>query len=66
MYVAFSNMSQATAEDRTAITNLTTAIRTLIEQVALYSNRLSTKEVDNMALQTAVRNLQGELKNLKD
>ena len=66
MYVAFSNMSQATAEDRTAITNLTTEIRTLIEQVALYSNRLSTKEVDNMALQTAVRNLQGELKNLKD
>ena len=58
-------MSQATAEDRTAITNLTTAIRTLIEQVALYSNRLSTKEVDNMTLHTAVRNLQGKLKKLK-
>ena len=61
----FANLVQATAEDRTAVTNLTTANRILTEQVALYDNRLSTKETDNMALQTATRNLQGVLKNLK-
>ena len=33
--------------------------------MSLYANRLSTKGADNMALQTAINNLQGELKNLK-
>ena len=65
MSVSFSNLAQATAEDRAAVTNLVTANITLTEQVVLYSNRLSTKEVDNMTLHTAVRNLQGKLKKLK-
>ena len=65
MSVSFSNLAQATAEDRAAVINLVTANSTLTEQVVLYSNRLSTKEVDNMTLHTAVRNLQGKLKNLK-
>ena len=63
--MAFANLEQATAEDCAAVTNLTTANSTLTEQVALYANRLSTKEADNMALQNAMRNLQGELNNLK-
>ena len=31
----------------------------------LYANHLYTKEADNVALQTAIKNLQGEVKNLK-
>ena len=46
----FANLVQATAEDCTAVTNLKTANRILTEQVALYDNRLSTKEAENMAL----------------
>ena len=61
---AFANLAQATVEDRAAVTNITTTNSTLKEQVALYINRLSTKEADNMALQTAMKNLQGEVKNL--
>ena len=41
--MAFANLEQATAKDRAAIINLTTANITLTEQVALYDNRLSTK-----------------------
>ena len=63
--VAFANLAQAIAEDRAAVTNLTTANSILTEQVALYANRLSTKEAYIMSLQTAMRNLQGKLKNLK-
>ena len=33
MYVAFSNLAQVTAEDRSVVTNLTTANSTLTEQV---------------------------------
>ena len=47
------------------MTNLTTEKSTLTEQVAMYANRLSTKEADNMALKTAIKNLQGEFSNLK-
>ena len=65
MSAEFSNLAQATLEDRAALTNLTTVNSTLMEQVAMYTNNLSTKEADNMALQTTIRNLQGELKNLK-
>ena len=65
MSVAFANLAQSTAEDRAAVTIMKTANSTLTEQVALYTNRLSAKESDNMALQTAVSNPQGELKNLK-
>ena len=45
--------------------NLTTANITLTKQVVLYTNRLSTKEADNVALQTAIKNLQVKVKNLK-
>ena len=65
MSVMFANLSQATAENCAAVTNLKPANSTLTEQVVLYVNRLSTKEADNMALQNAMRNLQGELNNLK-
>ena len=33
--------------------------------MSLYSNRISTKEAENMSLQTSMSNLQEELKNLK-
>ena len=33
--------------------------------MALYANRLSTKEADNVALQTVMKNLQGEVKKLE-
>ena len=59
---AFANLSQVTAEDRAAVTNLTTAKLTLSKQVALYANRLSTKEAYNAGLHTAVNNPQGEVK----
>ena len=59
MSIEFANMLQATAEDCAAETNLMTANRTLTEQVALYANRLYIREVDNMALQTAMINQQG-------
>ena len=57
--MAFANLAQATVEDCAAVTNLTTANSTLNEQVVLHTKSLSTKEVDNMALETAMRNLQG-------
>ena len=53
MSMTFANLEQATAEYCSAVTNLNTANSTLTEQVALYTNRLSAKESDNMALQTA-------------
>ena len=65
MSMAFTNMAQATAEDRAAVTKLTTANSTITEQVALYAKCLSTKGGDNLALQTAIKNLEGEVKNLK-
>ena len=52
-------------EDHAAVTNLTAANSTLTMRVALYSNCLSTKEAENLALQTATKKLQGEVKNLK-
>ena len=48
--VEFSNLAQATAEDRANVTNLTMVNSTLTEQLALYTNRLSTNEADNMVL----------------
>ena len=65
MSVEFANLAHATAEDRVAVTNLTRENSTLTEQVALYANRISNKEADNIALQAYMRNLQGEIKNLK-
>ena len=65
MSMVFDNMKQATSEDRDTVTNLSKRNSTLNKQVKLYINRLSTKEADNMALQTAIKNLQGEVKNLE-
>ena len=48
--MAFTNMTQATAEYCADVTSLTTAINTLIKQVALYANRFSTNEADKMLL----------------
>ena len=48
MSLSFENLEQATAEDHAAVKNLTMANITLTEQVAMYSNRLSNKEADNM------------------
>ena len=56
--MTFFYLVQATAEDCSIVTNLTTSNSKLIEQVVLYGNRLSTKEADNMSLQTAIKNLQ--------
>ena len=61
----FVNMEKATEEDCATATNLTIANLTLSKQVVLYAKRLSTKKADNMALQTATKNLQGEVKNIK-
>ena len=63
--MAFANLAQSTAEDRATITNLKTVNSTLPEQVVRYANRLSTKEADNVLLQKAMKNLQGEVKKLK-
>ena len=65
MSVTFSILAQATAEDCSTVANLTTANSNLTEQVDLYLNRLYIKYSDIMALQMSMRNLQGELKNLK-
>ena len=61
----FSNMEQATVEDCSSVTNLKTANITSTGQVVLYSNRLSTKEADNVDLQTVMNNLQGYVNKLK-
>ena len=57
--MAFANLEKATAEYLSTVANLTIENSTLTYQVALYTNRLSTKESDNMVLQTAIKNLQG-------
>ena len=58
-------MTQATVEYCSVITNLNIEKSTLKEQVALYANRLSTKEADKVGIQMAIKNLQGEVNNLK-
>ena len=57
--MAFLNLAQETAEDCTAVTNLTTENSTLSDQVALYANHLSTKEEENGALQTVIKTYRG-------
>ena len=63
---AFSNLAQVIEEDRRATKNLTAYNSTLTDQVALYANILSTKEVEYAALKWTVQNLQGEAKNIKN
>ena len=60
----FSNLAQVIEEDRRATKNLTASNSTLTDQVALYANILSTKEVEYAALKWTVQNLQGEAKNI--
>ena len=55
----FSNLGQGTEEYRAAVVNLTMANSTLNEQVEMYTNRLSTKEVDNVSLQPEMENYRG-------
>ena len=62
---SFANLAQATTEYCDAIPNLEIVSLTLLDQVEIYANRLSTKEPDNKSLQFAVRNLQGEVNNIK-
>ena len=62
MSMYFDNLAQATVEDRVVVNKLTTAKITPTEQAALYTNPLSTKEADNVALQTAMKKLKMEVK----
>ena len=55
--IVFANLAQTMAGDHVFVTNLTTAKITLTEQVVMYNNRLSTKEDDNVALHTTIKNL---------
>ena len=59
MSMYFSNLGQVTEEYRAAVINLTMANSTLNEQVEMYTNRLSTKEVDNVSLQPEMENYRG-------
>ena len=65
MSTTFENLEQTTAEDYAAFTNMTMANTTHTKQVALYANLFSTKEAEHVALQTAMKNLQVEVKNIK-
>ena len=56
-----SNLMQSTEKARGAFTNLTTTNTTLMGKVVIYANRLSTKESDQKAIQTEVRNFQGKV-----
>ena len=62
---AFTNLAQATAEDRVTVTNLTDANRHLAAQVAAQVNNMATKDADMENMQKIVLQLQGELKTLK-
>ena len=59
MSMLFSNLAQAIAEGCAVVNNLTTYNNILTEKVTLYTNHLSTKEANNMELQTFMKNLQG-------
>ena len=50
MSMSFANLTQATAEDHAAVTNMTTKYNTLTQQVDMYDSLLYTKKADNMAL----------------
>ena len=63
---AFANLAQVTEEDIVAVTNLKIVNTTMADKVALYARLLSTKEAGNEVLQITVRNLQGEIENIKD
>ena len=62
---AFTNLAQATAEDKVAVTNLTDANIHLAAQVSYQANNMMTKDAAMETMQNIILQLQGELKNLK-
>ena len=62
---AFTNLAQATAEDRVAVTNLTDANGHLAAQVEDQANNMTTKDAAMETMQNIIQQLQGELKTLK-
>ena len=62
----FTNLVQATAEERVAVTNLTDINILLSEYIAEYAENLFTKEAKLASLHKAISNLQDEKKNLNN
>ena len=62
---AFTNLAQATAEDRVAVTNLTDTNRHLAAQVEAQANNMTTKDNAMETMQKIILQLQGELKTMK-
>ena len=62
---AFANLAQATAEDRSAVTNLTDANRHLATQVAAQANNMATKDAAMDTMSKLIQQLQGKIKTLK-
>ena len=62
---AFANLSQATAEDRDTVTNLTDANIHLETQVAEKANYMATKDASMDTLTKLIQQLQGEIKTPK-
>ena len=62
---AFTNLSQAMAEDRAEVNNLDDANRHLASQVAAQAKNMTTKDAAMETMQEIILQLQGELKTLK-
>ena len=62
---AFTNLAQATAEDRAAVTNLTDENRHLATQVAAQANNMATKDASMDTMSKIIQQLQGEINTLK-
>ena len=62
----FTNLVQATAEERVAVTNLTDINILLSEYIAEYAENLFTKEAKLASVHKAIANLQDEKKNLNN
>ena len=56
---AFSNLAQATADDRVAVNKLTDANRYLETQVASQANSMATKDAAMDTMQNIIQQLQG-------
>ena len=56
---AFTNLAQATAEDRSVVTNLTDKNRHLEAQVSAQTNNMMTKDSDMETMQKIILQLQG-------
>ena len=55
----FTNLAQATAEDRASVTNLTDANRHPATQVAAQANNMTTKDSAMETMQKIIQQLQG-------